>query len=148
VKKTDLAYMAGIVDGEGCIRFSHRIYKKTKSISYLPKIDICNTQEVLPRRFQFAFGGGVYKERKREGCKVSWRWVVQGEVAYVCAKALLPYLVIKRAQAELIIQSWEDHTKYRKRTLFEREADRVRVQAIKELNKKGDEKARDEEKRI
>lgn len=147
MKKTDFAYMAGIIDGEGCLRFSRHDHRTGMAPSFLPRVDIANTNEIICRRLQFAFGGSVYVEKRKAGKKKCWRWVAQGEMAYDLLKLLFPYLVIKKAQALLLIESWEGHTKYHKRTPIQLEADEIRIKKIKELNRRGDDtKLRDESK--
>ena len=138
MNETDLAYIAGIIDGEGCLRFSRHDHKINMTPSFLPRVDIANTAEIVCRFLQTAFGGSVYTEKKKVGQKLCWRWVAQGERAYDLLKLIKPYLMIKKPQANLLIESWEDHTKYHKRTPAQLASDDIRIAKIRELNCRGD----------
>ncbi len=105
MKKTDLAYFAGIFDGEGCVTIK-KVQKKTTagntSRSHSLQVDIGNTNEWLCRQFAFAFGGSVHSQ-KSTGKRV-WRWQVAARKAGAFLEAILPYMRIKRPQVEIALQ--------------------------------------------
>ena len=108
MKKTDLAYLAGIFDGEGCIVIHDRQWiTKTgiKRIGFYPEICVASTNEWIIQQLKFAFGGNVYLRKKgTTRAQPIWAWQTTSKKATSCLKALLPYLRLKRRQAELAIE--------------------------------------------
>ena len=91
------AYIAGIVDGEGCIS----LYKNRAT--YIPRLTIVNTNPLLSEYLQTKLGGNTYKSKKKEGWKVAYNWQVQNQLALDIVKTLLPYLILKRELALLFL---------------------------------------------
>lgn len=108
MQAVDLAYMAGIVDGEGCIaieRFRNQPSRNPPSYCYRLKIRIGNTNQGLIEYLRLSLGGSVKTVKPRtERDKEAWEWYTAGEPAVEYIKLLLPYLRIKRPQAELGIK--------------------------------------------
>ena len=130
MKKTDLAYMAGIFDGEGsiCLR---RVARKGMHQCYLLEVSVGNTNEWIIQQFKFAFGG--FAGVNRHGTKnhqVYWQWSLAAIKAGDFLKIIYPYLKIKKPQAELAIKFQEQKTgrRFRERTDAEKaieEAQRI-----------------------
>lgn len=101
--KTDLAYMAGLLDGEGHIGITLR--KNLRSGHQL-RIEITNTNEafikwILPR---FDGHGAHRKDRWGDGNrKDSYVWYADNRKAIRLLKLLMPYLVLKKEQAQIAI---------------------------------------------
>ena len=100
--ENDLAYLAGIIDGEGCID----IPKQSKSTVRVPRtirIVITNTSPILIDWLVHKFDGKAYERKKGNYKHRCW------SVYWHCRKAeallveVLPYLKIKREQAELAL---------------------------------------------
>ncbi len=102
--KLALAYVAGIVDGEGCICITtgKRVDHKRGYTTYL-KVDVSNTNEWLIRWLKLSYGGYIGKRRAKALWKISWRWEIHHQKAADFLELILPYLQIKRPQAELAI---------------------------------------------
>lgn len=99
MRKTDIAYMAGFFDGEGCIT----LYK-TRGI-YSLHVDICQCNEHIIKWFQFCFGGTIHtRYENHHKFKKQWRWHTSGGNAMGFLKTIIPYLVLKKAEAELAIK--------------------------------------------
>lgn len=99
MKKTDYAYMAGIFDGEGCIRIrrSHGIYLSLSII-------LVSTDRWLCEYFAFAFGGISHRRSPQKAwpkAKTQYGWICPTSYATDFLETLLPYLKLKRAEAEL-----------------------------------------------
>ena len=109
MKKTDLAYIAGIIDGEGCIRITIDGSHYRHSRMY---ISVASTDQWLIQYLRMAFDGHIYSKHL-EHRKASWEWVLGGESALIFLQAILPYLYLKRPQAEIAIQFQERKIKYR-----------------------------------
>ena len=108
-----LAYTAGIVDGEGCIAIRHQ-RKQTKSghtMTYAILVHVDNTNEWLMRWLQFNFGGQITLN-KGTGNRRDWfTWRIYTRQAAIFLKLILPYLKIKRPQAELALQ-YQGHQRF------------------------------------
>jgi len=103
MKKTDLAYMAGIFDGEGSIGAYKPRCNLTKG-TYSLGVTIISTDEWLCHMFRMAFGGSINCRQRRGKQLPVWEWKVQSHRAAEMLKILLPYLHLKRSQAELAIK--------------------------------------------
>ncbi len=107
--ETELAYLAGILDGEGCLCIHHRTNRGR--LSHAANISVVNTNARLIRWIQKRFGGGTRLREWNNGkYKDSWTWSLCGgaEITAVLT-AILPYLVIKQEQAELILEFCTTH---------------------------------------
>jgi len=100
IPETERAYLAGILDGEGCLG----IYKIRRKY-YITKIQVTNTRLKLLKWLQDRFGGNIYTSKDpRSNRKQVWNWTVAAKKAAIVAEAALPYLLLKRLQAEAIIK--------------------------------------------
>lgn len=103
MKKTDLAYIAGIIDGEGSIMITKTI--QDKYLWYVLRVSVGSTNEWLPCFLKIAYGGYIYKKRdKRPQNSQCWEWDLQSRQALVFLQDILPYLHLKKPQAELAIR--------------------------------------------
>ncbi len=103
-----LAYLAGIVDGEGNIGVNKQVPRKGvgRSIIYVPRICVTNTSQSL-LCFMLAVTGTGTITTKADNVlseKTCYQWTVSSRTAGDFAEAILPYLVVKRRQAEIIIE--------------------------------------------
>lgn len=104
MRKTDLAYTAGIIDGEGSIqihKYPRKKHKRRYVLSLLVRVK--NTNQWLCNWLKFAFGGSVYLSSTPAG-KPIWEWSLETKQAGEFLKLVLPYLRIKRPEAELALQ--------------------------------------------
>ena len=104
---TELAYLAGLIDGEGCIcvfpsrgKTNGKIYPRGR-----PIINIANTHEGVLRWVERVAGGRVYQRKELQS---GWRpvcvWESGWQHARMVLEACAPYLIIKRRQADLFIE--------------------------------------------
>jgi hypothetical protein len=100
---TQLAYIAGLVDGEGCIQINRRDNGKRFGLY----VSIDNTDrrmiEWLERTIQYGFCT-VQKKRAKANWNAGYRFVVQERYAADLLQRVKPYLVIKREQAEVALE--------------------------------------------
>lgn len=103
----DLAWLAGIIDGEGSIFVmrNHRTDRE-REYNYILRISVQSTDEIMaPECKNITEEGYVYRVfEKRENQQDSWKWQVNGRAATRILEELLPYLKVKKNQAELAIQ--------------------------------------------
>jgi hypothetical protein len=134
-KETDLAYIAGIIDGEGCITSKLHCSKNG-----LKRYDIhvgVDMAKIEPLQFiQAVFGGEIHPRRpSKRGKKEHWVLRYTGGKAAEVIEALLPYLLLKRPQAELALRVLKAHPiKYHHYTPIERFLQEADALAIRVLN--------------
>lgn len=109
MKRTDLAYFAGIIDGEGSISLIKR-NKRTKSNTFTLTVIVGNTNEWLIQQLKFSFGGGVYLIEGGGNNKDSWQWKICARKALIFLESVYPYLKIKKPQARIAI-TFQKHKK-------------------------------------
>lgn len=94
--EAEAAYLAGFMDGEGCVSVS-----KTGSRGYNLRLQLAqNAPCPLFDTLCVIFGGSVRKETSYNG-KLHLKWVVFNRQAEEVLKVVMPYLRLKRTQAEL-----------------------------------------------
>lgn len=101
-----LAYLAGIIDGEGCISVDAVPSPSTGAPSHNLRVVVTNTSERLILWLKSI--GGTVRLSQRRTVPRHWlpiyRWVVHGKNASTLLAAILPFLVIKRDQAMLALE--------------------------------------------
>ena len=107
--ETTAAYMAGILDGEGSLSIgNYSGNRKNGDKHFQVNIAICSTDEVLITWIVDTFGGykGKYtpKQMSRNGRKQVFRWQCSSDrLTHIC-EICLPYLIIKKRQAEILLE--------------------------------------------
>lgn len=101
----DLAYAAGIVDGEGCIMAKpDRRHVHGTNYQLTCKIEMAELETIL--WFQAKFGGGINKpKRSRSYFRQTYRWEICGKRCLEFLARIEPYMKGKKAQA-LVALSW------------------------------------------
>lgn len=132
-------YIAGILDGEGCIRIGKRM-SPTGFYRYFASVDVSNTNLPIIQVFSGLLGGPIQKRgqhRRNQHWKECHLWAIRGVRASTFLEAIITYLVGKRQQAELLV-ALEQEKAQRKRPL---QGDLVRQEnlykACKLLNARG-----------
>ena len=89
----NLAYVAGLVDGEGCIGFTQCRGQ------LIPRIDIANTNQDLLLMLQEKFGGCIRQnKRAKDNWKIGYHWVVTSKLAMDFLDKVGKYLILKTNQ--------------------------------------------------
>ena len=107
LSETEKAYLAGIVDGEGCITMNRYIKRGAVPV-YRLFVEIANTSPALKKWLDERFPEKTYwRTGVRQGWKDIYRWSLSGnrQVMVFC-REITPYLVIKKEQAELVAQGY------------------------------------------
>ena len=101
-----LIWMAGFFDGEGCVSVgrARRVVPQMKEPAwgYSLLLAIAQRHREPLQRFMDLFGGNLYAYRVK-GVEY-WRWSVSSHRAQAAIEKLLPYLLNKRAIAEVGIR--------------------------------------------
>ena len=100
-----IAYLAGIIDGEGTI-YIQKIPKKN-FFDYFPRVQIVNTNKELMYWIRDTFGG-IVSSRDRSNENRNWRvqhtWYTTRQILDIILPLLVPYLIIKKKHAEIMIE--------------------------------------------
>lgn len=105
-----LAYTAGLIDGEGHIGISgiKPGGERKRPIHYLAVIiSMCDLPII--EWLHNTFGGSIANRtnqpsRQNGRCRPQWAWSLHGSNAQIFLEQILPYLQVKRRQAELAIE--------------------------------------------
>ena len=101
----EVAYFAGLFDGEGSVALYWRTDRKAKGRKNLGWfLNIANTDPRPLVRAHQLFGGGFVPQPSRSPRnRMSWVWYINGSKAERFLAAILPFLRIKKAQAEIFL---------------------------------------------
>ena len=144
-KQTDLAYLAGLVDGEGCIRVKKCKPQKSngaKNPCYQAMIQVRMVDEQALEFLATVLGGWYYKE-KPHSCEGKPLYCFQAScrAAEHILNQLLPYLRVKRACAQNVLalrtlqkESRKHRTKIVGKRAFPNQYGTVRFVANKRLS--------------
>ena len=112
-----LAYTGGWIDGEGSIYINKAKNKRSGSYQYILCVSTSNTDKGIIDWFKKEYKGFTtalgYKVRNNPNHRLAYQWFSTTKTAYKFLKLILPYLKVKRRQAELAIKFQERKTKER-----------------------------------
>jgi len=106
LSKVDRAYLAGLIDGEGCIFVNGTRTNKAakgckRGIAYRSGLAIAMTGYPVLKWVQSITGvGKIRKYKSKKKYKQAWRWSVWSTQASNLLRQILPFLILKRKQAE------------------------------------------------
>lgn len=107
MKKTKFAYLAGLIDGEGCFCISRQRNQQYDCWVYFRTFVVANTDYSLMQWLVSTFGGRIKASSTRNIDKHKRRyvWLPRGKEEFEkVVLGVIPYLVIKRRQAEIFLQ--------------------------------------------
>lgn len=131
-------YLAGIIDGEGCLTIGKTMRKSDRSVSptYASNLNVTNNNLELMNFLKENFVGRVY----RKGNTKSYVWFARNNDTTWILENVLPFLIVKKEQAKILlefrktfVQGWHGMKMVPKEFIEVRESCWI---AIKELNKK------------
>ena len=138
----ELAYMAGLFDGEGYIAITNHVRRNRPSKDYklFCRVAMCNPY--IPKFFELHFGGRVFTYKKENRRRV-WSWQIANDPAMEFLQTVLPYLRLKKNEAELGIEFRErlQNVVFRGRNRLPdsevaiREAQRILMSSLKDKTK-------------
>jgi len=106
---TDLAYLAGLIDGEGCISIEKYTAKMPrKTARYTLKVEFQMSDDLAIKHISNLFGIAIMRKRKssnmkKEAFRVSWQAIKAKNILL----RVLPFLILKKSQAEVGIRFQE-----------------------------------------
>lgn len=104
--ETDLAWAAGIIDGEGCIMLCFNGNRPRVGRYHQVRLVVTNTNAPLIRKMRVLFGGSIFKcKKQKDSYRQKAQWTVTGALAVACLSSVVPYMVSKEPEARLAIQA-------------------------------------------
>ena|SRR3990167_4851389 len=100
----ELAYMAGIFDGEGSVG----IYSNGHRNTVFLRLQVANTSLLLMEWLEERFGGSVYTRNVKDLYQQRYDWQMRSREAAVLLETLLPFVLIKKAQAEVALRLYSE----------------------------------------
>lgn len=102
IAEVDLAYAAGIVDGEGSISASVSVHSP---LNFRVVIAVSMCDYAVPEFMAHIFGGRVVeRKQKTKSGKIVYTWALYCRNAAGALNLMVPYLLIKKARAESAIK--------------------------------------------
>jgi len=154
MSKLTASYLAGLIDGEGCMEIQKR--KKPECFLgyyYVARVRITSTDKEIIEWLKESFGGWISERKGVDRNRDSWEWCLSYGKAKKFIEKVCPYLKIKKKQAEILREFYRTfgknsyrivenrlgrgtgyHKELKKEILEKREK---LYQQIKALNKKG-----------
>ena len=112
---TQIAYIAGLFDGEGSVDYAKRWeYKPLRKKKYLVRRISCEigmTDYSVLHWLHETLGYGSLRSRKvPEGKKPQWRWRCSFRESYTFAKQMLPHAIVKNEKLKQIVDHYNEGT--------------------------------------
>jgi hypothetical protein len=104
--ETEKAWIAGIIDGEGCIRL-HKTIKKNVPNYYMIEVSVQSRDQYMTRELQSMVSSPRITYYKKEPYGIMATWSISGKKAYNFLKQIIGYLRVKHEQAGKAIEFHE-----------------------------------------
>jgi hypothetical protein len=114
---TDIAYIAGLFDGEGCVSYKQYMQKRKGRKKAYPfwqiRLEIAMTEKSILVWLCEVLGVGTVTEKRYKikytlGWKKQWRWRCSHRDAFKVCCLIFPYAHIKLDKIQKIIQHYSD----------------------------------------
>jgi len=112
ISDVDAAYIAGVIDCDGCVHLVRRDSKRNRNIQYSLEVSFSNTSIELIDYLReqcllagYTFTNKVIQQDNRSHRKhICYTYRVSGENALLLLQRVLPFIVAKREQVRLAIR--------------------------------------------
>ncbi len=106
-----LAYLAGIIDGEGCIHIGYYFNKSQNRATYHTLIQVTSTDKPLIEWLSNKFGGKAALYTKAQTPKnsrqIPYVWKITGDDLTHLCRLVLPFMISKKDQIKIMIKMRE-----------------------------------------
>jgi hypothetical protein len=115
ISEGDIGYIAGIIDGEGCISYKQYMRKRSHNKKAYPtwqiRIEVAMTDKSVLKWISEVLDIGTvtekrYKSRYAVGWKKQWRWRASHRQAYYVSRLIWPYVHVKIDGIQKIIEHY------------------------------------------
>jgi len=135
-----LAYLAGIIDGEGTFYIGSSRRTSNGFTHYSSRVYVVNTNLEIIDWLVDNFGGLKYVRKPTNKFKQRYEWVLDRTKISPIVTAILPYLIIKNKHAEVMLSFRKsfDENAHKRATSEEIKTLRSQLaQSMKHLNHRG-----------
>lgn len=115
-----VAWMAGIVDGEGTLTIARQLRPGRPSPAFRVVVNVANTDTRLLVPFKRYYGGNIYprpERRKSKRWKDSWTWHCPERYQRAFLLAVREFLRGKREQADILLDFIEHKRSFPRKSL-------------------------------
>ena len=123
-RSTDLAWAAGITDGEGCLYISNTTSQGHPAYTLYLQIKMCH-KGAIEQFAKISSGRAYQKEMTPSGRKI-WKCTLAGRKAADFLREMLPFLTVKKAEAKVAIKFQPDDSRKGRRRYTLREIARCK----------------------
>lgn len=116
-----LIYSAGYLEGDGCFRASVET-RNTGYLSYERSITVTSVKKEPIILFKHLFGGHISSDHKKGNRKRIYVWTVKNTNAFLTAKNVFPYLVMKKNLCQYFIKYCE--------TIFPKKTQKLHIETL------------------
>jgi len=138
---TKHAYMAGLIDGEGCISiYRFPSTSRIKRNTYNMILRIGNTSKDMIDWINNNYEGSIHKQKRDEGYKDSFLWSTGAKSAEKILRKTKRYMVSKKGHVKIALQFRETFRNGNCRNGYNKEDEIIReycYQSMKILNHRG-----------
>jgi len=103
MNKEELAYTAGIIDGEGCIRLAKR-GNTNGLVSYYIGVEVGMTNKDIIYWLKDKYGGSITIRNSHGNRKTRYDWSLRTKMAVDFLKMIYPYLRVKKYNADIALR--------------------------------------------
>jgi hypothetical protein len=106
----DIGFLVGMIEGEGWIGIAGQIRGRKAGVAFkfTPRLSIVNTQlSLLKKCMEITGMGKIWKSTYKRSSveRERYQWVIWNRIdLYRLLKMLIPYLITKKRQAELVVK--------------------------------------------
>lgn len=98
------AYLSGLFDGEGCVKFYMTIPRNRKSASPRRSLELSNSDYRIVKIFQYYFGGKISTYRSKAN-KPHYKVRISGRDSEYAAWVMVQHCISKKSQLEFYLQA-------------------------------------------
>lgn len=141
ITETDYAYLAGLIDGDGCVLVRRRDHPtrpgdRERGPSYGLNLSIGGEPKHLTGLRELFGNVGFIYIRKKEGQRHLAEWTIAAKRGLVLLRLVVPYMRLKKAQAELALAMPMPVSRWGVTTALREKQESIRLE-IKRLNTLG-----------
>ena len=117
-RETDLAWFAGIIDGEGCIRgYRTKVIKGKSGVNLSVTVQMTSKRTIVNLK-RIAKMGTILEKKRVKHYRQIYVWAVWAQQGAKLLKEILPFLYTKQKQAKIFLKIAEsmNYKKLRGRT--------------------------------
>lgn len=111
----DIRYAAGLFDGEGWITLNRRVKPNSDHIQYQLFVGVGMVYKPIIEALQSSFGGNIFIKKtspaQSERTRTGFLWTASSNPAEEFLTKVVPFLIVKREEAELAIE-FQQHMRH------------------------------------